>query len=320
MALKIKGLIAAAFTPLDDKGDLNLNVIPSYYEFLRKNGVIGVFINGTSGEAFSLTTKERKKITEAWVNARKNAGENEKDFILIAQVGATGIKDEIELAKHLKSVNVDGFSSMAPLFFKPTSVTELLDHLKKVAGSNPELPYYYYHIPQISGVDLPMHSMLHTLQNKEYTIPNFAGIKFSFPNFYDYLDCQVKYGKKYDMPFCSDQIILSALPLGAVGSIGSTYNYSAPLTYKVMQLFKEGKVREARDLEGRFNNLLRVMRDQGTYFGIAKELLKRKGLDLGRVRSPLKNLDELEKTPKDVMSKVENYLEKTKLSDLLNSN
>jgi N-acetylneuraminate lyase len=51
---KTEGLIAAPITAYHPDGTVNLDIIPSYLEFLQSNGVVGVFINGTTGEGFSL--------------------------------------------------------------------------------------------------------------------------------------------------------------------------------------------------------------------------------------------------------------------------
>ena len=56
---KIKGLIDAPFTPFDRNGDVNCEPIPAYAAMLHKNGLKGVFINGSSGEGYMLTTEER---------------------------------------------------------------------------------------------------------------------------------------------------------------------------------------------------------------------------------------------------------------------
>lgn len=54
---KIKGLIDAPFTPFDRNGDVNCEPIPAYAAMLHKNGLKGVFINGSSGEGYMLTTR-----------------------------------------------------------------------------------------------------------------------------------------------------------------------------------------------------------------------------------------------------------------------
>ena len=53
---------------------------------LRKNGLKGVFINGSSGEGYMLTDDERKQLTEAWIAAAP------KDFKVIVHVGACCVK------------------------------------------------------------------------------------------------------------------------------------------------------------------------------------------------------------------------------------
>ena len=59
---KIIGLIDAPFTPFHANGDVNLEPIPSYAAMLQKNGLKGVFINGSSGEGYMLTEEERMRL------------------------------------------------------------------------------------------------------------------------------------------------------------------------------------------------------------------------------------------------------------------
>ena len=66
---RIIGLVDAPFTPMKPNGDINLEPIPAYAAMLAKNGLVGVFINGSSGEGYMLTTEERKALAEAWVKA-----------------------------------------------------------------------------------------------------------------------------------------------------------------------------------------------------------------------------------------------------------
>ena len=52
---RIKGLIDAPFTPFYENGEVNLEPIEAYAKMLVKNGLQGVFINGSSGEGYMLT-------------------------------------------------------------------------------------------------------------------------------------------------------------------------------------------------------------------------------------------------------------------------
>ena len=66
---KFNGLIAAPFTPMDNKGEVVFDKIPDYVELLEKNKVVGAFVNGSTGEGGSLSQKEKMQITEEWVKA-----------------------------------------------------------------------------------------------------------------------------------------------------------------------------------------------------------------------------------------------------------
>lgn len=72
---KIKGLINAPFTPFHENGELNLSPIAEYASMLAKNGIQGVFINGSSGEGYMLTEEERSFTCLAIVQAKKAVGQ-----------------------------------------------------------------------------------------------------------------------------------------------------------------------------------------------------------------------------------------------------
>lgn len=84
---KITGLIDAPFTPMHANGDINLEPIPAYAAMLAKNGLKGVFINGSSGEGYMLTPDERKAVAEAWVVAAP------KGFKVIVHVGSCCLRE-----------------------------------------------------------------------------------------------------------------------------------------------------------------------------------------------------------------------------------
>lgn len=82
---KIKGLIDAPFTPFHENGEVNYEPIEAYAKLLVKNGLKGVFINGSSGEGYMLTEEERMKLAEKWMEAAPEG------FKVIVHVGSTCI-------------------------------------------------------------------------------------------------------------------------------------------------------------------------------------------------------------------------------------
>ncbi|MGZ4019797.1 MAG: dihydrodipicolinate synthase family protein, partial [Flavisolibacter sp.] len=115
---KLKGLIAAPFTPMKEDGSLNVSLIPKYYEMLVANGVTGAFICGSTGEGVSMTASEKMVIAENWASCAKS----NSDFKIMTLLGGTSIEDCKELARHAKKLGLYGVSFTAPFYFKPADV------------------------------------------------------------------------------------------------------------------------------------------------------------------------------------------------------
>ena len=151
---RLEGMVAATFTPMDENGDVNLSVIEKYADWIASTPIKGVFVCGTTGEFSSLTIDERKLILEKWV---ASAG---KRFKVIAHVGSNCQRSAMELACHAEKAGADAIASIAPSFFKPGTVDELIDFFAPVCRSASGLPFYYYNMPSITGVNLPVDRFL----------------------------------------------------------------------------------------------------------------------------------------------------------------
>jgi N-acetylneuraminate lyase len=278
----LQGLIAAPFTPMHPDGSLNLALIPEYYQFLKGNVNTGAFICGSTGEGVSMTTDEKKAVAEAWAKATRG----DEDFKVMMLVGGTCITDCIHLAKHAREMGLYAISFTAPFYFKPANVNVLADCCKAIADAVADMPFYYYHIPVLTGVGFPMIDLLKSVDGR---VSNFAGIKYTHEDFMDFLSCLRYQDGKYDMLWGRDENMLSALPLGAKGAVGSTFNYAAPLYYRLIDAFNNGDMELAQQLQEQSINMIRLL---GRYGGIAtgKAYMKLVGLDCGEFRMPVKNV------------------------------
>ncbi|NCI45406.1 dihydrodipicolinate synthase family protein [Sediminibacterium soli] len=280
----LSGLIAAPFTPMKRNGLLNLSVIPGYYRMLKANGVNGAFICGSTGEGVSMTTAEKMLVAEEWAACAKG----DSDFRIMTLVGGTSLSDCRELAKHAASTGLYAVSFTSPFYFKPATVQQLAECCRTVAEVVPDMPFYYYHIPVLTGVDFPMIDLLKAVDGH---IPNFAGIKYTHEDFMDFLSCLHFADGRYDMLWGRDENMLSALAVGAQAAVGSTFNYAAPLYYAIIDAFQKGNLSEARRLQQQSVDMISLL---GKYGGIAtgKAYMKLLGLDCGEFRLPVKNMNE----------------------------
>lgn len=279
---KIIGLIDAPFTPFHENGDLNLEPIEKYAAMLQKNGLQGVFINGSSGEGYMLTTEERMQLAERWLKVAPQG------FKVIVHVGSCCLRESQKLAAHAQEIGAWGIGSMAPPFPKIGRIEELVKYCEAIANSAPDLPFYYYHIPAFNGAFLPMLELLKAVDGR---ISNFAGIKYTFESLYEYNQCRLYKNGKYDMLHGQDETILPSLAQGgAQGGIGGTTNYNGRELVGIIEAWKNGDIETAREKQNFSQEVINVIcRYRGNIVG-GKRIMKLLGFDLGPNRVPFQNM------------------------------
>ena len=283
---KIKGLIDAPFTPFHEDGSLNLAPIPEYAALLARNGLKGVFINGSSGEGYMLTEEERMQLAEAWMSAVP------EDFKVIVHVGSTSVMSSRRLAEHAQKIGAWGIGAMATPFPKIGTIEQLCRYCEEIASAAPNLPFYYYHIPAFNGAFLSMYDFLKAVDGR---IPNFAGIKYTFESLYEYNRCRRYQNGKFDMLHGQDETILPCLAMGgAQGGIGGTTNYNGRCLTGILEAWEKGDLEKARQLQDFAQDVIDVICNfRGNIVG-GKRIMKLIGLDLGPNRVPFMTVTEEE--------------------------
>ena len=280
----LTGLVAATFTPFQPDGDVHLDLIPRLTDHLAANGVSGLYICGSTGEAPSLTLDERRTVAEAYVRAA--AGR----LRTVIHIGHTCLKDAQALGAHAAAIGADIISAIAPYYFKPANAGELIAYLREVAASAPELPFYYYHIPGLTGIAV---DPVEFLERAGESIPNLRGIKFTDSNLALMNACQTAVGGRFDVLFGRDEMLLSALCAGAQGAVGSTYNLAPALYRRIIEARLAGDLEGARQLQLQSVAMIRALIAIGGEAAI-KYPMHRFGLDCGQRRLPMKQLTKQE--------------------------
>lgn len=289
---KLSGLIAAAHTPFNADGSVNLEMIPRQAELMIRQGVTGVYICGTTGEGISCSVAERQAVMEQWTRAARGK------LFIIAHVGALALPDVQTLAGFAQKIACDAVSVVPANFFKPANVEMLVEYCQQALKTAPELPFYYYHTG-MSGVNL---SMVKFLELADKKFPQLAGIKFNSPDLYEYQNCLAAVEGKYDITYGVDEFFAGAVALGAKSAIGSTYNYMAPL---FIQIAKELKAGNLNQVQLDMRKVCQVVDILVQYGGVAagKVIMSAHGLDMGDVRLPLKSISPEGK--KDILERIE---------------
>jgi len=279
---RLEGLVAAAFTPMYEDGTVNLETIPRYVQHLLDTGVRGVYVCGSTGEGPSLTSQERAAAAEAFVTASSGR------MPVIVQVGHNSLPEARALAEHAASVKADAISAVPPSYFKPSGMHVLVRCCAEVASVAPALPFYYYHIPPMSGVEVNVPRFLEAAAPE---IPNLAGVKFSDHRFDQMQACLELDERRFDVLSGVDQMLLSALSVGVRGAVGSMYNFAARLFNEIIVAFHAGNREKARHDQQKAVELVHLLVEAGGLSAF-KYTMSLAGVDCGPIRLPASPLDD----------------------------
>lgn len=277
--MKIKGLVAATFTPMSADGSIVYEKIPELVAYSVKSRIAALFVNGSTGEFSALCDDERLKLAEAYLKAA------EGKIPVIVHVGSASVTESALLARHAKDNGAAGVGALAPFYFRPSGVRALADALKVIAAACAPLPFYYYHIPVLTGVNVRVRELL-PIAMKE--IPNFAGVKFTHEDLMDFQLSMDRFAGRCQMMFGRDELLLAGLALGAEAAVGSTFNFIPQVYHKVMEAFARGDMPEARRWQSKSQEVIDYLPSFG--FAAQKTMMKFAGVDVGPARLPVTNL------------------------------
>lgn len=273
---KLDGIFTALLTPFDRSDSINERELRRLIDFNLGMGVRGFYVTGSTGEAFMLSTEERMRVMEIVRDAAPNA-------TLIAHVGSVDERVAQKLASHASTLGYDLVSSVAPFYYKFT-FPEIRDYYCRVADAA-NLPMLVYHIPAFSGVNMSTDEMTSFLSDSR-----FAGIKYTSGDFFTMERVKALHPNKL-IYNGYDEMLLSGLSMGADGAIGSTYNFMADKFVRILSLFREHKIDEARAAQNEANRIISILCKVGV-MQAEKEILCQLGFDFGTCRHPFGTLTE----------------------------
>lgn len=282
MNFRLTGLVTATHTPFHEDGRLWLEAVDRQAEHLIQNGARAAFIGGTTGESHSLTVDERLQLAERWLAVTRGTS-----LGVVVHVGANCLVDARTLARQAQSLGATALSALSPSYFKPNSVESLVACVAQIAEAAPDLPFYFYDIPSMTGVSLSIPGFLAQAVDR---IPNLVGVKFTNPDLIAFQKCLHAGEGRFDMLWGMDECLLGALAMGARGTVGSTYNFAAPIYHRLFAAFDKGDLATARLEQYRSVRLVDVVAEAG-YMASARAVMGLLGVPVGPPRLPHGRLD-----------------------------
>lgn len=277
---RVTGCVAAPFTPFRENGDINFDKFGESTDYFNNNHIPYAFVNGTVGEGMSMTVKERKESAEAWVKAAKGKVK------IILHVGASNIRDSQELARHGSSIGVDAIASLCPSFFKPANEEIVADCISEIAGAAPDLPFFYYSIDYLTGINVDPSKILQRAKDR---VPNLVGVKHTSKEVRKVYNSSLVDSSCFQVLMGTEAEFLPYFSLGIDFPV--TLPYMGTLFYKLKTAYDSGDKNTALNIQTRMFELDAIRGKYGAGIEVAKAMFDIiSGIDVGPVRLPISKL------------------------------
>lgn len=250
---KLSGIFAPITTPFDEKGNLLLDQLASNIGKLNSSGLRGYLVLGTNGEFKSLSEEEQKNVVATAVKA------SSRDKVVMVGTGRESTHHSILATKEAAALGIPFVSLIAPFFF-PKKMTDqaLLNHFRAIADVSP-VPVLLYNNPEVAVLTYST-----SLISEAAKHPNIIGMKDSSKgNFASYL---MAAGPDFHLLAGSASFFLEALVMGGIGGVLSIANFAPEACCRVYDLWKAGKLEEARTEQYR---LMALNQKVSGKFGVA---------------------------------------------------
>lgn len=268
----IRGILPALATPIDATGAVQTAPLEALVTRLYRAGINGLYVAGQTGEGWQLDLPQRKLLAEVAIRNSPPGAQ------VIIHVGAMRVSESINLACHAAKSGATAVSSLPPP--GTSDGAELLDWYGRLAEASP-LPLYVYYFPSLSPAVKSCADLLDLC-----ALPNVAGLKYTADNL-DWMSETVRAGA--NVLFGRDEVLASALLLGAHGGIGTFYNLAPEWFVELYAHTQNGRWPEAARIGERLRRLIRICAKY-PLLSAAKVFLRWQGFDCGPVLSPRLNL------------------------------
>jgi 4-hydroxy-tetrahydrodipicolinate synthase len=212
-----RGICCPTLTPVDGDGAPCIELLLEHCRWVLAQGCAGIVLFGTTGEANSFTTAERRSVLEAVVAGGIPAAS------LIAGTGCCAAGDTVELTTHALSLGVHRMLVLPPFYYKNVSDRGVIDAYARTidAVGDARLRFFFYRIPQLSGVDIHPPVIEALLSRFPATI---AGLKDSSGDWASTASLCDAFGPVMDVMVGSERFLSMALAKGAAGCVTATAN------------------------------------------------------------------------------------------------
>jgi 4-hydroxy-tetrahydrodipicolinate synthase len=271
-----KGVMVPMVTPFQESGDLDEKALRELTHYLIEKGVDSLFPAGSTGEGWSLSPTERRRMFDIVV--RESRGR----VAVYGGTGAVSTRESIELAKMAEEAGCDGMVMITPYYIVPKA-DELFDHYRAIAESV-RIPVIPYNNPARAIVSMTADLVIRLSQ-----VPNIVGLKDSGGNLGLHLRFINETRPGFSVFQGRDDLFYSSLDLGAVGIVAATANVAPDLVVRVYRTFMSGDRKTSLQTQIQLAKI-RFALELGSFPNVIKEAMEMVGIKAGPTRAPVGKL------------------------------
>ena len=276
---KFHGTGVAMITPFKTDGSVDHTALKTVIDHIIDGGVEYIVSLGTTGEAATLSSDEKKAVwdtTVTHVNGRVN---------LVAGIGGNNTSEVLNDLKKFDSKGFDAVLSVCPYYNKPTQ-EGIYQHYNAIADHSP-LPVILYNVPGRTGVNMTAETTLRLAHDHK----NIIAMKEASGNFEQFN--KIIKDKPADFLFISgdDPITLPLIAMGAVGVISVIGNALPGIFSTMVRMCLDGKFIEAQPLHYSLTEFTSLCFIEGNPGGV-KSAMKQLGICNDTMRMPLVNVSD----------------------------
>ncbi len=268
-----KGAGVAVVTPMNEDFSINYEKLGELIDWQIKAGTDCIVICGTTGESTTMSDDEHVECIRYAV--AKTAGR----VPVVAGAGSNDTAYAIWLSKEAKAAGADALLHVTP-YYNKTSQRGLIRHFNTIADTT-DLPVILYNVPSRTGMNIAPQTYLELSKH-----PNIVATKEANGNISEIAKTRSLCGDNLAVYSGNDDQIIPILSLGGSGVISVLSNIMPTETHNICQLYFDGKVAEASNLQlGLISVIDAIFSDVNPI--PVKEALNLMGHKVGPCRMPL---------------------------------
>ena len=272
-----KGVIPAVLSVFDAQEELDEKGTRELIRFLTSFDIGGLYLTGSTGEAFLMNSEERKRQVEIVMD---EVGDR---LPVVVHVGAMSTRASVELALHAEEVGAAGISSVPPFYFK-FNEEQIFGYYRDISEAT-SLPMIVYNIPLAGMMTVSMIERLASL-------PNVKGVKYTGTALYEVTQIRDACKPGFQIYGGCDELGSSNIALGVDGIIGSFYNCIPDLYLRIWKAVKESDVETAARLQRKALHVIMLGIQSRSMMACIKLWLRSAGVQAGYARRPFDNFTE----------------------------